>query len=136
MNGQRQIVNRFHCLLAVASRHAHVVEHYQRIARVHHHTPAMFSLATARNLRTGAIDQKDLTRRRFHETSRLFATLTLGALSLSRHTVAPTAFARHRSKFARLALRRPAAPYFVALDKGYYKAGGLDVTIDTGNGSD
>ena len=29
----------------------------------------------------------------------------------------------------------PAAPYFVALDKGYYKAEGLDVTIDTGNGS-
>ena len=29
----------------------------------------------------------------------------------------------------------PAAPYFVAIDKGYYKAEGLDVTIDTGNGS-
>jgi NitT/TauT family transport system substrate-binding protein len=29
----------------------------------------------------------------------------------------------------------PAAPYFVALDKGYYKAEGLDVTIDQGNGS-
>ncbi|MBP6531528.1 MAG: ABC transporter substrate-binding protein, partial [Burkholderiales bacterium] len=29
----------------------------------------------------------------------------------------------------------PASPYFVALDKGYYKAEGLDVTIDTGNGS-
>ncbi|MBX9588578.1 MAG: ABC transporter substrate-binding protein [Hyphomonadaceae bacterium] len=29
----------------------------------------------------------------------------------------------------------PAAPYFVALDKGYYKAEGLDVTIDTGPGS-
>ena len=29
----------------------------------------------------------------------------------------------------------PAAPFFVALDKGYYKAEGLDVTIDTGNGS-
>jgi NitT/TauT family transport system substrate-binding protein len=29
----------------------------------------------------------------------------------------------------------PSAPYFVALDKGYYKAEGLDVTIDTGNGS-
>lgn len=29
----------------------------------------------------------------------------------------------------------PAAPYFVALDKGYYKAEGLDVTIDSGSGS-
>jgi NitT/TauT family transport system substrate-binding protein len=29
----------------------------------------------------------------------------------------------------------PAAPYFVAIDKGYYKAEGLDVTIDTGPGS-
>ncbi|MGE0605013.1 MAG: ABC transporter substrate-binding protein [Xanthobacteraceae bacterium] len=29
----------------------------------------------------------------------------------------------------------PAAPYFVALDKGYYKAEGLNVTIDTGPGS-
>lgn len=29
----------------------------------------------------------------------------------------------------------PATPYFVALDKGYYKAEGLDVTIDPGSGS-
>jgi NitT/TauT family transport system substrate-binding protein len=29
----------------------------------------------------------------------------------------------------------PAAPFAVALDKGYFKAEGLDVTIDTGNGS-
>ncbi len=29
----------------------------------------------------------------------------------------------------------PAAPYFVAIDKGYYKAEGLDVSIDQGNGS-
>ena len=29
----------------------------------------------------------------------------------------------------------PSAPYFVALDKGYYKAEGLDVTIDSGKGS-
>jgi NitT/TauT family transport system substrate-binding protein len=29
----------------------------------------------------------------------------------------------------------PAAPYFVAIDKGYYKAEGLNVTIDAGSGS-
>jgi NitT/TauT family transport system substrate-binding protein len=29
----------------------------------------------------------------------------------------------------------PAAPYFLAIDKGYYKAEGLDVTIDSGSGS-
>jgi NitT/TauT family transport system substrate-binding protein len=29
----------------------------------------------------------------------------------------------------------PAAPYFVAIDMGYYKAEGLDVTIDSGPGS-
>ncbi len=29
----------------------------------------------------------------------------------------------------------PAAPYLVAIDKGYYKAEGLDVTIDQGSGS-
>ena len=29
----------------------------------------------------------------------------------------------------------PAAPYFVAIDKGFYKAEGLDVTIDPGSGS-
>jgi NitT/TauT family transport system substrate-binding protein len=29
----------------------------------------------------------------------------------------------------------PSAPYFVALDKGYYKAEGLNVSIDSGPGS-
>ncbi|MBM3486193.1 MAG: ABC transporter substrate-binding protein [Alphaproteobacteria bacterium] len=29
----------------------------------------------------------------------------------------------------------PSAPFFVAVDKGYYKAEGLDVTIDSGQGS-
>ena len=29
----------------------------------------------------------------------------------------------------------PAAPYFVAIDKGYYKAEGLNVTINSGPGS-
>ena len=31
-------------------------------------------------------------------------------------------------------LEGPAAPFAVALDKGYFKAEGLDVTIDTGSG--
>jgi len=29
----------------------------------------------------------------------------------------------------------PAAPFTMALDKGYFKAEGLNVSIDTGNGS-
>ncbi|MGL4444682.1 MAG: ABC transporter substrate-binding protein, partial [Alsobacter sp.] len=29
----------------------------------------------------------------------------------------------------------PSAPFLMALEKGYFKAEGLDVTIDTGNGS-
>src|SRR5262249_54595935 len=29
----------------------------------------------------------------------------------------------------------PSAPYFVAIDRGYYKAEGLNVTVDTGPGS-
>ena len=29
----------------------------------------------------------------------------------------------------------PAAPYFVAIDKGYYKAEGINVSIDPGSGS-
>jgi NitT/TauT family transport system substrate-binding protein len=49
---------------------------------------------------------------------------------------AATTFAQTPIKFALdWRFEGPAAPYFVALDKGYYKAEGLDVTIDTGNGS-
>jgi NitT/TauT family transport system substrate-binding protein len=49
---------------------------------------------------------------------------------------APSAFAQIPVKFALdWKFEGPSAPYFVALDKGYYKAEGLDVTIDSGNGS-
>ena len=53
-------------------------------------------------------------------------------------TFAATAFAQKATP-VRFALdwrfEGPAAPYLVAIDKGYYKAEGLDVSIDTGTGS-
>ena len=46
------------------------------------------------------------------------------------------AFAQTAVKFALdWKFEGPSAPYFVAIDKGYYKAEGLDVTVDTGPGS-
>jgi NitT/TauT family transport system substrate-binding protein len=63
----------------------------------------------------------------------LFATLAAaaGALVLTGPAVAQTAV-----KFALdWKFEGPSAPYFVAIDKGYYKAEGLDVTIDSGPGS-
>jgi NitT/TauT family transport system substrate-binding protein len=60
----------------------------------------------------------------------------LAALVLALSTFVGTAHAQTPIKFALdWRFEGPAAPYFVALDKGYYKAEGLDVTIDTGNGS-
>ena len=64
----------------------------------------------------------------------LFATLTLGALS-SFATLRPCVCPDTDQVRPDWRFRGPAAPHFVALDKGYYKAEGLDVTIDTGNGS-
>jgi NitT/TauT family transport system substrate-binding protein len=61
---------------------------------------------------------------------RVFATI-LGAALLSTSAYAQTAI-----KFALdWRFEGPAAPYFVAIDKGYYKAEGLDVSIDPGAGS-
>ena len=61
---------------------------------------------------------------------RIFAAL-VGAALLS-----PGAYAQTAIKFALdWRFEGPAAPYFVALDKGYYKAEGLDVSIDPGKGS-
>jgi len=49
---------------------------------------------------------------------------------------ATTAAAQTSVKFALdWKFEGPSAPYFVAIDKGYYKAEGLDVTIDSGPGS-
>ena len=61
---------------------------------------------------------------------RVFAAL-IGAALLSTSAYAQTAI-----KFALdWRFEGPAAPYFVAIDKGYYKAEGLDVSIDPGAGS-
>ena len=61
---------------------------------------------------------------------RVFAAF-IGAVLLSTSAHAQTAI-----KFALdWRFEGPAAPYFVAIDKGYYKAEGLDVTIDPCAGS-
>jgi NitT/TauT family transport system substrate-binding protein len=50
--------------------------------------------------------------------------------------VAGTAYAQTPIKFSLdFKFEGPAAPFLVALDRGYYKAEGLDVTIDSGAGS-
>ncbi|MFZ0847987.1 MAG: ABC transporter substrate-binding protein [Hyphomicrobiaceae bacterium] len=65
---------------------------------------------------------------------RAVAALTLG-LALSTRAVTITE-AQTPVKFTLdWRFEGPAAPFTVALDKGYFKAEGLDVTIDTGSGS-
>jgi NitT/TauT family transport system substrate-binding protein len=65
---------------------------------------------------------------------RITATRTL--VGFAALAAASLSFAQTSIKFALdWKFEGPAAPYFVALDKGYYKAEGLDVTIDSGNGS-
>ncbi|HRK18138.1 MAG TPA: ABC transporter substrate-binding protein [Hyphomicrobiaceae bacterium] len=62
------------------------------------------------------------------------ARFALTALAVGLGAVA--AHAQTKIKFALdWRFEGPAAPYFVAIDKGFYKAEGLDVTIDAGNGS-
>ena len=63
----------------------------------------------------------------------LAAVVTLGVVTLAS---AGAATAETAVKFALdWKFEGPSAPYFVAIDKGYYKAEGLDVTVDTGPGS-
>lgn len=58
------------------------------------------------------------------------------ALAAVASLAAGPAFADTALKFALdWKFEGPSAPYFVAIDKGYYKAEGLDVTVDTGPGS-
>jgi NitT/TauT family transport system substrate-binding protein len=63
---------------------------------------------------------------------RFFAMLAAAVLA----TMASSASAETDLKFALdWKFEGPSAPYFVAIDKGYYKAEGLNVTIDSGPGS-
>jgi NitT/TauT family transport system substrate-binding protein len=60
----------------------------------------------------------------------------LGALMAGAICLASSASAQTPIKFTLdWKYEGPGSPFFVALDKGYFKAEGLDVTIDTGNGS-
>src|SRR5919109_1539237 len=64
---------------------------------------------------------------------KLFGTLAGAAMAAA---AASPAFAQTDVKFALdWKFEGPSAPYFVAIDKGYYKAEGLNVTVDTGPGS-
>lgn len=67
------------------------------------------------------------------QRTKLFA--MLGVVALATAAAAPVS-AQTAVKFALdWKFEGPSAPYFVAIDKGYYKAEGLDVTIDSGPGS-
>jgi NitT/TauT family transport system substrate-binding protein len=64
----------------------------------------------------------------------MFRTFTAAAVALA--AVASTAYAQTPVKFALdWRFEGPSAPYLMALEKGFYKAEGLDVTIDPGTSS-
>src|SRR5260221_4833030 len=67
------------------------------------------------------------------QKTRLFGMLAGAAMAAG---AASPAFAQTDVKFALdWKFEGPSAPYFVAIDKGYYKAEGLNVTVDSGPGS-
>src|SRR6185295_5282781 len=60
----------------------------------------------------------------------------IGVFAASALAAATTASAQTPIKFSLdFKFEGPAAPFVVAIDKGYFKAEGLDVTIDTAGGS-
>jgi len=69
------------------------------------------------------------------DMKKIARTAFLAALAALLGSTAP-AFAQTSLKFALdWKFEGPSAPYFVAIDNGYFKAEGLDVTIDSGPGS-
>lgn len=63
-------------------------------------------------------------------------TLRLGAAALALTIATGSALADTSVKFALdWKFEGPSAPYFVAIDKGHYKEAGLDVSVDSGQGS-
>ncbi|MGE3244982.1 MAG: ABC transporter substrate-binding protein [Beijerinckiaceae bacterium] len=67
---------------------------------------------------------------------KLLGICALAAVVAASVGVASTATAQTAVKFALdWKFEGPSAPYFVAIDNGYFKAEGLDVTIDSGPGS-
>lgn len=72
-----------------------------------------------------------------HLTSSLARRAVLSAaLGLAAFATAPASHAQTAVKFSLdWKFEGPSSPFLVAIDKGYFKAEGLDVTIDTGAGS-
>ena len=66
----------------------------------------------------------------------MYRTTLFGMLAAAFALAAAPASAQTDVKFALdWKFEGPSAPYFVAIDRGYYKAEGLNVTIDSGPGS-
>src|SRR5213592_3753033 len=93
------------------------------------------------SFRTGTTVAAARSRRRSHRpsqgTSNMNRIRLLGMLAAAAAVLAAgPASAQTDVKFALdWKFEGPSAPYFVAIDKGYYKAEGLNVTIDSGPGS-
>src|SRR6202790_1839051 len=92
------------------------------------HAALLFSVRHERKIPMGALDLiRPLIRR---------SQVSAAAAALALVLAAGTAAAQTAIKFSLdFKFEGPSAPFLVAIDKGYYKAEGLDVTIDTGAGS-